>query len=197
MRQALDLLREAIGIETLDRFDDRPVERAPPILQHASVRDLVRERVLERVLEVGEKLRLVHELGGLEVRKAPPQRFLVDLDNRAQKGERNVRPDDRGSLEHALFLRIEPVDARGDDGLHRRRHLQRVGRLHEPVGAALADQRASLDQRAHALLEEKRAALRALDQKPLERFGARIPADERVQKIFGVLRRQRVDVQLA
>ena len=34
-----------------------------PLLQQAPVRDLVRERVLERVLEVREEARLVEELG--------------------------------------------------------------------------------------------------------------------------------------
>ena len=54
MRQALDMLREAIAVEPLDRFHNRRVKRLPSILEHAAVGDLVRECVLERVLEIGE-----------------------------------------------------------------------------------------------------------------------------------------------
>ena len=46
--------------------------------------------------------------------------------------------------------------------------------LRQPIGAALADQHAGLDQRADALLEEERVALGPLDQQALERLEARV-----------------------
>ena len=45
-----------------------------------------------------------------------------------------------------------------------------VDRAGQAVGAALADQRAGLDQRADALLQEERVALGPLDQQRLQRL---------------------------
>ena len=52
------------------------MERAPAPLKHACVGDLVGERVLERVLEIGKEARLVQELGGLEVAQFPAKIIL-------------------------------------------------------------------------------------------------------------------------
>ena len=76
MGQPLDLLGQALGVEPLDGLDDPGVERAPPVLEQAVVGHLVREGVLEGVLEVGHEPRLVEELGGLQVRETAPQGLL-------------------------------------------------------------------------------------------------------------------------
>ncbi len=77
LREPLDVLAEAIGVERLDRRHDPGVQRAPPLVEHAAVGHLVGERVLEGVFEIGEEARLVEELGGLQmrelVRAAPPR----------------------------------------------------------------------------------------------------------------------------
>ena len=57
--KALDLLTESFPMKPLDRIDDPRVELAPPFLQKPSIGDLVGERVLERVFEVGKHPRLV------------------------------------------------------------------------------------------------------------------------------------------
>ena len=155
--QPLDLLGEALGREPLDGLDDAGVQGAPPLLEQALVGHLVGERVLERVLEVGEEARLVEELGGLEVRE--PARGARPPARRRWPGAAangHVLADDRGGLEQALVLGRQAVDARGQDRLHRGRDLDRSTGLRQPVGAALADQRPGLDQRPHALLEEER-----------------------------------------
>jgi hypothetical protein len=72
----LDVLGEPVGVHALDGADHPAVQRAPALLQQAAVHDLVRERVLERVLEVGEELGLVHELRGLEPAEPAPQLVL-------------------------------------------------------------------------------------------------------------------------
>ena len=54
-------------MERLDRLDDPRVKLAAALLQQAAVGHLVRERVLERVLEIREEPGLVEELGGLQV----------------------------------------------------------------------------------------------------------------------------------
>ena len=53
------------------------------------------------------------------------------------------------------------------------------------VGAARADQRAELDERAHALLEEERIAAGALGEQPLQRLERRVVAEQRIEQVFG------------
>ena len=52
MGEPLDLSAEAITVERLDRADNPRVKLAATVLQQSSVRDLVGEGVLERVLEI-------------------------------------------------------------------------------------------------------------------------------------------------
>jgi hypothetical protein len=66
MTQAVNVLDEPIGVEALDGREDLAVETATPVLEQAPVGHLVRERMLERVLEIREEACLVQELGGLE-----------------------------------------------------------------------------------------------------------------------------------
>jgi hypothetical protein len=47
------------------------VEPSAPVQEHAAIGDLVREGMLERVLEVRKEPSLVEELGGLEVSRRP------------------------------------------------------------------------------------------------------------------------------
>ena len=72
-----------------------------PLLQEAAVRDLMRERVFERVVEIREEAGLVEELGGLEVGEPTTQVFFGPLGNGEQERERHVLADDRGRLEQA------------------------------------------------------------------------------------------------
>ena len=126
MGEFFDVLVEAIGVEPLDRADERRVQRAAAIAQQAPVGDLVRQRVLERVLELGEQARLVQELRRLQPRQPASHSVLVEVGNDQQQGERHVLADDGGGLEEPLVLAVQPVDPRGEDGLHRRRHADRV-----------------------------------------------------------------------
>ena len=91
MGEPLDLLAEAVSVERLDRLDDPRVERAAPLLQQAAVGDLVRERVLEGVLEIREQPRLVEELGRLELGEPAAQRVL-GLARRWPGAARRARP---------------------------------------------------------------------------------------------------------
>ncbi len=59
MGQSLDVLAQVSSVEPLDRLDDPRVERPPTIGEEASVRHLVRERVLESVLDLGEGVRWI------------------------------------------------------------------------------------------------------------------------------------------
>ena len=76
VREPLDLLGQAVGVSVSMALHDAGVQRPPPLLEQAAVGDLVGERVLERVLQVGEQARLVQELGRLQARQALAQRVL-------------------------------------------------------------------------------------------------------------------------
>ena len=148
--------------------DDPSVEVTAPVGEEAPVGHLMRERVLEGVLEVGEEARLVDELGRLKVSQPATERLLVLVRDRLEESEGNVLPDDRGNLEEPLLLGRQAVDARGQDGLHRSGHVDRGQVVRQLVVASLARQRTRLDQRPDALLDEERVALGALDQESLE-----------------------------
>ena len=105
MGEPLDLLAQAIPVERLDRVDDPRVKRAAALLEQTAVRDLVRERVLEGVLEIRIEPRLVEELGGLQVVESATERLVRQLGDRLQQRERHVLADDGGDLEQALVLR--------------------------------------------------------------------------------------------
>ena len=54
MGEPLHVLGQAFRVEPLDRLGDPRVKLASALLQEAAVRDLVRECVLEGVLEIQE-----------------------------------------------------------------------------------------------------------------------------------------------
>jgi hypothetical protein len=98
MGKPLDVLAEAIPVERLDRADDLRVKLAPTLLQQAPVRDLVRERVLEFVLEIGIEPGLVEELGGVQVVETASKRLVREVGDRLEQSERQVLADDGGDL---------------------------------------------------------------------------------------------------
>ena len=152
--------------------------------------------MLEGVGALREEARLVEELGGLEVRQAAMQRRLGQLGNGLQQGKRHLGANDRGGLEELLLLRGQPVDARRQHRLHRRRHLDGRQGLRQPIGPRLAHQHPGLHQGAHALFQEEGIALRARDQQPLERRQAGVLPQQGVEDGLGARRRQRIEPQL-
>ena len=140
----------------------------------AAVGDLVGQRVLERVLELGEQARLVEELGGLEASRDPARSASSgSVGDRLQQRVGHILADDRGRLEQPLVLGGQAVDARREDRLDRRRAPGCVdGRAPGDRRRARRPARRSRPG-AHALLEEERLPSRALDQEPLERLEAR------------------------
>ena len=142
-------------------------------MEQAAVSHLVGERVLEGVLEIGEELRLVDELGRLQAGQAAPQLVL------------GVLGDLAGARSTARSLPMT-------DATWRRRlssaasRSMRAARIAWTVAgiwiapAILASRYAprsptstsSLDEGPHALLEEERVALRALDEQVPDRLAA-------------------------
>ena len=139
--QPLDLLGDALGREPLDGLGDAGVQGALPLVEQAPVRDLVRERVLERVLEVREEPRLVEELRGLQVREPA----------RAARPPARRRSPGAAAKGTSLPMTAAAWSRRLSSGASRSMRAARIactvagicrcstGRV-EPVGAALAGQ---------------------------------------------------------
>src|SRR6266436_2062720 len=153
MSELLGLLAQAVRVESLDRFNDPGVERAAALAEKSPVGDLVRQRVLEGVLELRKEIGLVQELGGLELDEVLSQLLVRQIRDRVEKPERNVRSDDGGRLEYGLLCRRQAIDPRREQRLHGRRHLDRAQRPLQTVGAALPHETLRLDEGPHALLE--------------------------------------------
>ena len=182
-------------MERLDRVDDPRVQLVPALLQKAAVGDLMRERVLEGVLEIREQAGLVEQVGGLERFESATERVIWQLGDRLEQRERHVLAHDGSRLEQAFVLRGEPVDPRGENRLDRGRDLDRLDRLRQAIPSARAIQRLRLRQRSDRFFEKERIA--ALDQKLLERSESGIVAEERIQQVPGARGRERVEAHLA
>src|SRR6516164_4858643 len=83
--QTLHVLREPLGVEAFDGFDDPGMEGAPALLQETAVGDLMGERVFEGVLQVREETGLIQELRGLQAAESNAQLFLGRLGNRLEQ----------------------------------------------------------------------------------------------------------------
>ena len=60
--------------------------------------------MLEPVLGLGEAIRLMEKLGGLEVRQPLPQRFIRQLGDRMQQWKRDARSNHGCRLEQLLVI---------------------------------------------------------------------------------------------
>ena len=102
--EPLDLLVQPIGIEPFEPCDDAGMEGSPPLLEQAAVGHLVSQGMLEGVDTFGEEVRLIEELGGLEVREATVQCLLGHLGNCLQQRQGHLCTDDRSCSAGAVFL---------------------------------------------------------------------------------------------
>ena len=96
--ETVDALGQPVRVDALDDAHDPRVDGAPPVLEQAAVGDLVGQRVLEGVLEVGKELGLVDELGGLKPRQAETDFVLRPLGRFDEQGPWQVFSDDRCRL---------------------------------------------------------------------------------------------------
>src|SRR2546422_1993962 len=174
MSKSLDVLIKPVGIDSLDRLENPGVECTPAILEEAAVGNLVGQRVLEGVLQLGEEPRLVEELRCLQPGEPLAKALLRLLGDRLQQRERHVLADDRCRLEQALVSGSESVDARGKDGLRRAGELPVLERPREPIGPTFSAKGACLHQRPHALLEEEGIALRTRSEEHTSELQSRL-----------------------
>src|SRR5438552_9946749 len=80
--------------------------------------------MLENVLSIGDRWLLVDELGRLQIREHPLQLCLRFGGHFPDQAKWRLAADHRKDLEQFFLLRRKPVDARGQDALHRRRQTQ-------------------------------------------------------------------------
>src|SRR5437773_497115 len=111
--EPFDLLCETVGMQPLDGLHDLAMESAPSLLNEAPISDVVSQRVLERVLEVREKLRLIEELGSRKDAEAAAETLFGSVGDGLEEREGHVFADDRGGLEKPLVFGSEAIDARG------------------------------------------------------------------------------------
>ena len=172
------------------------MQRALPVMEQAAVRDLVGERVLERVFEVRKEAGLVEELAGLQAGQLGPHLVFRRVSDGEEERQRHVLADDRRRLEQPLGLGRQAVDARCQDGLHSGGNPQLRDGPGETIGAAVPRQRRGLHQGPHALLDEKGVRLRPLDQEALERAEGGVGPEQSLEELVGAFGRQGIDTEL-
>src|SRR5215813_5721540 len=153
--QELHVAGGLVGQATLQDFQDVPMQPAPSFLQEARLGHLVGQGVLERVLVLWEEPRLVEEPSHLEPRKPRAQLLVGGLADFSEQCNRDVPTDHGRRLEEPLLLRLEPVDPRGEQRLHRYRDVNITDIRREAVGTLLAREGSRL-RRAWTLSSRKR-----------------------------------------
>ena len=142
----------------LEPFGEPSMQASPLCDEEASVGHIAGECVLDRKFWLADNRRArprAYEVAFLE-------NVQVRFDAFQQLGdgtspERSA--DHGGCLEGRLFRRLQQVDARREDSLHRVGNDEIVGKLpHRPV-AVVSLQHALVDQRANELLDEEWIAL--------------------------------------
>jgi hypothetical protein len=195
MGQLFEVFVQAIGVEPLDRADQGGVQRAPPIFQEASVCHVVCQRVLEGVLELRNDAGFVDELGALQALEATPEGVLRKVGERFEECEGDVLADHRSDLHQVSVFGRESVDAGGEHGVDRRRHLDRLDWLRQPILPALTDEHVRLDEHPDGFFQEERVT--ASDEQLLERRESDVRAEELVEELTRALRRKRIEAHLA
>ena len=120
VREHLVVLGETIGVELLDGRADESVQLAAPLDEQRGVGDVLGQRVLEHVGQLGEH---AAARGSARARsaRAGSRRCAPELGEAVDKAPGELAADHRGELERALGRLGEPVDARGDHVLDRSR----------------------------------------------------------------------------
>src|SRR5258707_7333632 len=100
--EAFNMLAKPSLIEGFDRRDDPSVERALLALKQAAIGNVVGQRVLERVFQIGEEVHFVKEFRRVKPCQRLMQIGLGHVSGQLQQRERNVFANDRGGLEQTL-----------------------------------------------------------------------------------------------
>jgi hypothetical protein len=121
MSESFNVFGQTVGVEPLDDVHDLPMKGAPLLDQKTSIGDLVRERVLEGVLEVGKQAgsaRLAKRQGELLAKLVrwytPAETLAMATGTNAQllalSGKRNPYPGKLGVVEQGALADLLLVD---------------------------------------------------------------------------------------
>ncbi|MBM4245521.1 MAG: hypothetical protein FJ148_17220 [Deltaproteobacteria bacterium] len=160
VREQRGLLVELAGVRRRDRVRHRRVDSTAAVLQLRGERHLLCQGVLEGVRRHREQRRLVEKLARLQRRQGGVQ--VAVREARASGGGEHLAQDRLGEfladdgrgLQHALLAFGQAIDARGEQRLHRRRHVEPRDRPRQAVSARRAGEVPRLDQALHDLLDE-------------------------------------------
>ena len=76
-------------------------------------------------------------------------------------------------MKRLLLPRVEQIDTRRDDCVHRVGNGEANGQVDEPPRSVLPLEKLSIDQRRQELLDEERVSLRTLDDELAQAWGQR------------------------
>ncbi len=176
--QRLGHLFEATGKLFLDRRRGTGMETRSLGLEESVVGDILGERMLEEVLEVGLVRSLADEVGALEIRQG-----RIELIGRGRHLPDDVveelPSDDRCFLEHAPPAGLETIDPGRDHAADRRRHICVDEAARDAPAAVGFDECARLDQRVDDLLEVEGIAVGTRGQEVDQLLRRRVRVEER------------------
>lgn len=177
--------------ESLEPGREGGVQPRAPRLGQTRVGDLARERVLDRVLALaghGRAAAAANEVALLE-----HAQVRLTADELVHRPRPEDAPDHGRGLQRFLLSRLEQVDPRRENRLHRVGDSEVVRELADRPPAVLALQHPAVDERREQLLDEERVSLRALDhhRAQLLRQAAR---QQLVQERLGVRGRERLEL---
>ncbi len=170
----------------LEPVGDLRVQLGPRPLEQPPVGGVAHEVVME------SQGRLTEEPAGVGLDQlAPPQRCEPGLEGRTLTGQqvgeggaRELSADDRGVLQHGTVLRSQTLDARGQQGVNGRRHLELRHLDGGGPSAAFLPERAVVHQHADQLADEERIAL-ARRQHPARDGGRELARTDHVRGVPG------------
>src|SRR5262249_18324815 len=170
-----DVVVERCRIEKLDRLTDLLVTLLATLAKDRGIGTLLGRRLLEDVLDVGDSRLLVDELAELQIADQPLKHFLRAPGDSPCQAQDELAAEHGKRLQQVLLIVAQPVDARGEDGLHRRRYAQRGEgsyELHRSVGPL---ESTLVEQRLHSFFHEERRSTGGLDdelfqQQEIRRF---------------------------
>ena len=156
------MLAEPVRSELLQGRGHRGVQPGTSLGELRAVRHVAHQGMLERILRPGGRRDQAHEFPVLERAEGDAEIVTVQTADLSEEGLVELLADHRGGLQEVLGLLVEPIDARGQERLHRLRKSEGIDRRHQAIGAALPDEAPGRRQRVHHLFGEERVAPGAL-----------------------------------
>ena len=147
--------------------------------QHAAVGGVADQRVVEAQAGLAEKPAAVRldQLGAAQRLELGVELGGIALQQVCDRGAREPAPDDRRALEERALVGAQALDARREQCVDGRRHLEPRELDAGDPAVAVAPQRSVVDEHAHELAHEEGVALARREHAPDQRGGQLLGAD--------------------